>query len=79
LLELALQGPQHVAAGDGLKKFIAAGEARAEGCGSVAIEQTSSIRLVHHSQAVMGTMPLQRKDPPTRSFRCNTTAHEADD
>jgi hypothetical protein len=38
-----------------------------------------SIWLVHHSQAVMDTMPLQRKDPPTRSFRFNTAAHEADD
>ena len=104
MLELALQRPQHIAASNGLKKFITAGEARAEGRSSIAIEQTGSIRqtkrltnhffngvcfqnymdaisirLVHHSQTVMSTMPLQRKDPLTLSFRDNTTAHEADD
>ena len=43
LLELPLECPQDVTAGDGLKKFTTAGEARAEGGSSIAIEQTSRI------------------------------------
>jgi hypothetical protein len=43
LLEFTLECPQDVAAGDGLKKFTAAGEARAEWGSSIAIEQTSRV------------------------------------
>jgi hypothetical protein len=38
-----------------------------------------AIRLVYDGQAVVGTMPLQRKNPPTWRFRRNTAAQQADD